>query len=128
MKTIIIKRHKWSRGNLYNNALLIGRNVIEVAFLTKNTSPLKKRIPKLGTMCCLGFACLALGATRKEIKNRALPKFVERLLPGLNRQDDEDWCAEAATINDDEKITDEEREEKLVSLAAENGFKFVFKS
>lgn len=117
---VIIDRKKWSRGNLSGNALLVNR-----AFRNDlmNVAPM----PKIGRMCCLGFACLVLGATRKEISGETMPSTVEKELPGLNyRNGDTSFSKQASAINDNPDITDKEREKQLKKLARENGFIFKF--
>ena len=126
--TVRISRAKWSRGHDGNSLRLAYSKVKE----TGNKSA------KRGNMCCLGFACLALGANKKEITDHGLPSCVEKLLPGLTEKyvnpyasvpaeiTDTKFSQDAADINDSQKYTDREREKKLRKLAYKAGFKFMF--
>lgn len=119
-----ISRAKWSRGHS-ENALLLKHSKVELS---------GNKTARRGNMCCLGFACLAVGAKRKDILDVGLPACTEKLLPGLTEKspyrtgfiDDTDFSQSAAEINDDSTITDKQRQKKLRNLADENGFKFVF--
>jgi hypothetical protein len=84
-------------------------------------------------MCCLGFACLALGAKKKDILDQAMPDMVaddeaREKLKGLvnSHGDSSQFALDAAEINDNDEISDRERERELRQLAKENGFRFVF--
>jgi hypothetical protein len=125
MKTIIIDRNLWSRGAHDRNALLITEEMAEE--WEDSETPLIE-----GTMCCLGFVCLALGATEKQIRGKDFPADTKLHLKGLSETDsngdlrDTQFSKDAANINDDATIDDEERETQLCALAIENGFKFKF--
>jgi len=86
-------------------------------------------------MCCLGFACLALGATEAQIKGAASPADVvdvsENLLPIRHRvRENGRWHPEAISdamvINDAQGITDAQREPELVALLARVGIDLEF--
>ena len=92
-------------------------------------------------MCCLGFACLALGASEDEIRGKTYPSATKRKLPGLteDRSDeypgyvglvraDTEFATKAAKINDGHVVGHHSKaiEEALTKLAKENGFEFVF--
>lgn len=125
-----IVRSEWSRGRQAANALL----VTEATIVTAQDA--RKPLPVAGTMCCLGFACLASGATiglseaeiKEKISNVAFPDALNIKLPGLSDSMDAlDFSRDAAAINDDPRILDDkEREEKLVKLARENNWEFEF--
>ena len=116
-----ISRKKWSRGH-EDNALLLGKSAEK--WVNNKTA-------KRGNMCCLGFACLALGAKKKEIRDKGMPCSVPRHLEGLNidwmcGRKDTDFSFRASAINDDPDINNTQREKRLRKLAKRHGFKFVF--
>lgn len=92
------------------NALLVTEEFLETELGDKMWY---KRAPKVDTMCCLGFACLALGLTR-----------------GLSYQIGYRWLntdfATSAARENDSPNTDEAREDNLRLLAMDNGFEFEF--
>lgn len=92
--------------------------------------------------CCLGFRALAVGHTPLDIANVTYPKRLdETSIGGLTGHD---WkglvtdghgiaaarhtpaCDRIATINDNEYITDEEREERLTKEFALVGDEILF--
>jgi hypothetical protein len=120
--TVKISRAKWSRGNCnLENQLLV----------QKGNTKINKHF-KSGNMCCLGFACLAMGAKRFNILGIPFPDQTTIDLPGLNKEGQHGglvntaFSEAAAKINDDPMITDRNREKQLRALARKNGFRFVF--
>lgn len=83
-----------------------------------------------GKMCCLGFACLAFGATEKEIGLYRMPRHVSAQIPDWMRQRyaGQTPCDVelAANINDSEQIDDAERERHITEIFARNGLEAVF--
>lgn len=131
MQKAIIKRSKWSRGKQAANALLVTEKTVKHAKKQLKKNPHSRvheyPIPVVGTMCCLGFACLSVGATEKDIANESLPTSLTAVLLGLNDSDEAcQFCRDAASINDDPDILDVEREEDLIRLARKNNWKFEF--
>ena len=60
-------------------------------------------------LCCLGFMCEQVdGKTREEMAGEVMPSYI-----GLK---DRVWHYRAAKINDDYKLTNEEREAALIKL------------
>lgn len=124
MTKVIIDRTKWSRGNLAANALLINR---DAAKAKSSEAP----SPKVGHMCCLGFACLAKGVSKRRLSGVPFPSCLEMEVEGLSEKhhgfyQDTDFAEGAASINDDGNLTESERERELIELAAKNGFEFQF--
>jgi hypothetical protein len=120
MNTLVIDRQLWQRGN-------------------KEGATLKSEID--GKQCCLGFEAKVCGFTDEDIIGAALPSsvpqdqyqrpgidqdrwaklvIVENLphIPGEINTADTDFGVDAAKVNDDETITDAEREQKLIELFA----------
>lgn len=132
MTKVIIDRTKWSRGAVSANALLISaeraqRNSHEPTMHNPRSGP------KAGSMCCLGFACLAVGLPSKAILDKGYPKNVGLPAPGLVDFIQEtgdfvntEFSLKAADINDDIYINDSVRESRLKELAAKHGFEFEF--
>jgi hypothetical protein len=110
----IIKRSEWDRGR--------GKNENDPTFLL---GPHGK--------CCLGSEALACGATEEQIMKRRTPFGAQEvhwpswLKPSATGfHPDSPGALRAMKINDDTTITNEERERKLIDLAAENGEVWVF--
>ena len=108
----VVKRSKWRAGDDGVNA--IGKG--ETNLLNEE-----------GFMCCLGHCALQLGAKKSEIDGQAMPKDILdkndafKYVPILNVKkgefiNDSKLSEQAATINDDDKLTTEQRERKLKSL------------
>lgn len=130
-KVVTVVRSMWSRG-VEDNYLLVSA---ETARTNKQTmKKIKKDYPfeeadplacKIGGMCCLGFASLAFGATKKQIRDVALPSFI-----GKDWAEDvglkEGFCCQASQINDDREITDKERERELIKLCEKHRMPFTF--
>lgn len=107
---LTIERSKWLRGNPINSTLLRGD----------------------GCMCCLGFACAAMGVPPVEMLERDLPVSVGMEIPLLNRPlPDGDFCdtdftCRAVDINDARGTSDEDRERALTDLFAAAGIALRF--
>lgn len=129
---ITIDRTKWSRGDLASNALLVGRNTLDRSREGNESAGANRPLPELGKMCCLGFACLALGATPDQIRDKPMPRDVsdEVELPGLRKLCNAVWeCsvfARNAAVRNDSPLLDDQRELQLKQLASEAGFEFEF--
>lgn len=109
MKTIVITRKYWGTGRLLSHYD--------------------------GKMCCLGFACVAYGMSKKNIEDIGMPSHLlvgsgkSKLPTWLLQVGDEcfsDACT-AAQINDDAKLTMPEKEEQLKPLFAKHGIRLVFR-
>jgi len=94
-----------------------------------------------GTMCCLGFACLAAGHTPEQIELKSYPYMLgERLAPAMRATAEHDgnntvwgkyWGnselgTQMGNTNDDEALFDREREAKLIELGRAAGIAFTF--
>lgn len=106
------------------------------------------RNPVYGMMCCLGFACRALGATVAQIKDKSFPSDAAEdtqkpalwnalLAQGLIQKTQSVWDKEPyftdpevirklADTNDNYKLTPTEREKQIKALGREAGINFVF--
>lgn len=126
---LVIDRTKWRRGGSKRD------------FTDGETALLNNQ----GMMCCLGSACIASGLSRGQILGEPEPWSVGNLLKhrdkfGLivdvtNLVTDEDYShnynhseltTRAMCINDDECLSEEMREEKLISLFAANNIALSF--
>jgi hypothetical protein len=122
IKELTINRKKWYRGWGSENSCLLN--------------------PQSGKMCCLGFYALQSGLSKKDIKNMPTPGAVRKLLRGdevyLNdgntisqpakpiqwntklMQRNRDLHTRTGDnlidVNDNDSISDEEREKKITSL------------
>lgn len=120
MKKLVIDRSKWARGGVNGDAMLLNSQ---------------------GNMCCLGFACLAVGLSTHDISGHGVPEDLAYSLtvdddPGVGRiflsEDHEDkWrdnvhVDKAVGINDNVEITDADREELLKPVLAQLGFDVEF--
>jgi hypothetical protein len=122
-KTLIISRRRWFRGgesDTTDSALRIG------------TAAIKSDV---GKMCCLGFYCLLLGVSKEEIRDVGMPEQITpsdaepriKLPAWLLRKGERADVNRAAKVNDDPRITDEVRENKLTKIFRRRGVKAVFK-
>lgn len=116
---VVIDKSQWARGAIGESALL---------------NPGTKK------MCCLGFACLAIGIKQEEIADKLMPYAVppepgqpSRLANLMFRHGllDESWYntlfANWAALFNDSPMSDEERIEKLTRLAQDDRhFEFIF--
>lgn len=88
---------------------------------------------RVSTHCCLGFACLQAGVPLNRTY-RDYPGDLRMEVPGLNEPIDllgrqfknTVFSRDAATINDDRDIDDEERKRQLSKLAIAHGHTFTF--
>ncbi len=106
--TVVIKRRQWFRGR----------------------GPENSRLRTLdGKMCCLGFDAKALGFKNEDIDMKTTPDSVNGYVPGLARSGHNTRiCASMMDVNDDDMLTDNQREAKLIKLAKRIGRVFVFKN
>jgi hypothetical protein len=128
MNTLVIDRQLWQRGRNEDSMLRSERD---------------------GQQCCLGFEAKSCGFSDADIVGEALPSSIPSELykrPGIDQDRwaklvdvnglslsrghvgtvDTDFGMEAASINDDSKITEEEREVLLVALFAMNDVALTF--
>lgn len=118
-----VTRHNWLRGEGGDDSRLLR--------------------PEDGKMCCLGHISLQCGITQDEIMNVLAPAgiideawglFPEPLRPmkrpyrGINKtwNDNSGLAHVMMGLNDDETITDEDREHRLKQIAASRGIKLEF--
>ena len=112
---LVINREKWYRGaGSYESKLLR---------------------PSDGKMCCLGFYCMELGYKKEQISGAGTP--ASSFLDPIKRPD---WlvnndgkgplvsgsCAQLITTNDDEYISEKEREAAITAEFGENGVEVEF--
>lgn len=117
---LVIERKRWLRG--HSDGVLL------------NTE---------GKMCCLGFACDALGAEPDAMLGAGTPEDLDELFQGLTRlpetykeEDlafkrgtryfDTNVVDDAVEANDSMHITDAEREPKIKEILARAGFEVEF--
>lgn len=116
MKEFVIDRAKWRCGGTN------GHGKGEVNLLNKE-----------GYMCCLGMTCKQSGISNKELLGTQDPsdisnkyiKYFTMLSNGISFNTK--LSNKAIEINDDDLLTDEEREQKLKSLFSKWKIKLVFK-
>lgn len=102
LKRVVIQRGKWLRGKC-RGCLLDGH----------------------GMMCCLGFdAQQTHGKTGEDLLYHTLPSKVG--IKDWIRHGGHDFEARVAAVNDDNGLTDEERESQLAQMFAEVGRDLVF--
>lgn len=123
MNKVTVDVSQGSRGNQRANALLVGKATASWTPSSDSTTA----APKLGTMCCLGFAALEM----KWLEDVAFPASLERLIPKLTELHggalyNSDFSVQAAQINDDRNISDQERMEKLTDIGRDHGIEFEF--
>ena len=126
---VIVDRQCWHRGQGSSGSRLL----ITEETINENSSINEDSI---GDMCCLGFACLALGCTKKEISNVTLPdrltgdaiKKVSNRLVSVGRINTESYeeMKNMAHVNDRDDIDDTERESKLTILGKQLGLDMEF--
>ena len=108
MTQTIIEESKWYRGKGSKESMLLRQD---------------------GTMCCLGFDALRRGFSEKEILGVGSPSRLSGSvdnpkLRGLTEEDpvfimakaNTDIVSEIIQVNDDDRITDEQRKSKLTEL------------
>ncbi len=127
---LTIKRSEWSRGVQSANALLVNDDIIDQnEEYASFTSP----SPKMGTKCCLGFLCLAIGATEEQIAGKSMPdqikgdaalRSVLERFNLLNRYlENSEFSERAAEINDSDRNT---MEADLIELFKSNNLELGF--
>lgn len=106
-KTVVITRKRWANPKniaMFNEA---SGEAVASAALYDTGSKLQ---------CCLGFVCRDIGMRVGDIKDKGFPTEVRNDIP--------EWLTEvesdAADINDDDCISNKERERKLQALFREN--------
>jgi hypothetical protein len=103
--TCTIDRNLWHRGDGDEGAALMN---------------------KFNNFCCLGFLGAKVGVPEEAMENTLMPHDLpfefRTKYPNIA---DREWDA-FALINDDEEITDSEREQQLRALAKKHGFRFRF--
>lgn len=106
---VVVDRRTWGRGDPSNSALLSSTT---------------------GKMCCLGFACLAAGLTKEQIKDRRVPSHIRDLLPAaLNKLVSAgglDSTVANLMMYENDRGNPECREAKLIELGCEAGIEFEF--
>jgi len=99
------------------------------------------KLKDLGTghMCCLGFVCQKLGVSDEDMIGKRMPTDLYSIAKAkvvgvlLKTQPEgafyshlvTSWVNEAAAINDNDVISEEDREEKLINLFGKNGHKLT---
>lgn len=112
---LIIDRATWLRGEGYEDSKLYR--------------------PSDGKMCCLGFYSLACGLQQNDITelecpgsatdpkiNKKWPKWLTKLENSQTKE-----CIDLMEHNDNENISDKERENKIKTIFARHGVKVEFK-
>jgi len=113
VKTIVITRKYWGTRSLLNG--------------------------DTGKMCCLGFACVAYGISKKEMRGigmpaqlpskncgrNKLPKWM--LLTFVEMQASDADAGAAADINDDQFMPQAEKEKQLKALFLKHKIRLVFR-
>lgn len=88
-----------------------------------------------GRMCCLGFACEALGYQVEDIRDISSPNELDTPtiwegLEALERFNGDYVCGpvtrQLMEYNDDKLLPDSEREAKIAALGSKIGIKFTF--
>lgn len=97
--------------------------------------------PASGLMCCLGFACIAAGLTRKQIsdvggpatlirnKSIQLPSELDKLINASLVSDaveNSTVCRSLMIANDSSNMLPEERESTIAALGKDAGINFTF--
>lgn len=131
-KTLVIDRSKWGCGSVKKRELF--KIMGKTAMLNSKT----------GKMCCLGFDAVACGVSKEHLKDVGEPCDVADVIaesinekiqnerpddylyhvdiPGLTRDgNNTGFSDDAIGVNDDNEITQEEREQQLISLFKKKG-------
>lgn len=106
---VVVKRSQWLRGEGPSHS-----------YLRRDTD---------GKMCCLGFACLAIGATPDDITSLRYPETVEGIQwPEQNMRDEDSTSSAMVRVNDSARadVTEAVRERMIAELGADLGFNFTF--
>lgn len=123
LKTLTVKRSEWARGDINGPSSLVN---------------------EIDKKCCLGFFMKKCGVSYKkmklcptpndvEYKNEILFKKVPQLVSFV-REDEEsrcplrntNFCDVAMIINDDKRINEETRENRLIELFKNHNIKLKF--
>ncbi len=113
-----VRRSEWYRGWASQSALFV-----EEARRVKD-EPDRKR-------CCLGFFANACGLSDDQICDRSEPLYVpEDLVRNFASPDwlnlDPTLSVDMMIVNDDEGLSDEDREERLIVLFSKAGHEIIF--
>jgi hypothetical protein len=112
IKTLKVNRATWRCGNYGPN---------------KHGEGLTLLFNEQKFMCCLGHCALQLGATIEDIYKKAGPSSVVKNLGPLHKEGVSSGLAyNAMKINDNEKLTQIEREGQLTKLFAEHDLELIF--
>ena len=84
-----------------------------------------------GYRCCLGFVCLAAGATREQIRGKIGPDDVGVPIAGLTERSGILVCSsqltrQAMATNDTASTTPEEKEAKLLEIFEDSPYELEF--
>lgn len=85
-----------------------------------------------GKMCCLGFACLALGFSEEDIAGHSTPLHTKKVIPGLSIKNINNEYIDTRTTsylmwtNDYTGMSDTEREARIIELGKKAGLEFEF--
>lgn len=83
-----------------------------------------------GFMCCLGFRCNQLGIPKGDLVDVGEPNQLseEWIIPDLVNRNGYNtlFCGKAIDINDDEDITQREREKRIKNHFSKKGIKVIF--
>lgn len=120
MKKIVIKRSKWVRGTGEGTTQLI-----PTIDGTRNRN---------GEMCCLGHVRCQLGIRNKsgadsprECPSKKWPKKLQNVIIGARiMPTNSDLAFRLMELNDDETITNSDRETRLISYFKEAGLNVTF--
>jgi hypothetical protein len=117
MAEFVIDRSVWRAGGGSDNKVGIG-----LTYLMNNK----------GFMCCLGQTCKQLGYSNEQLISVSTPENLEKHIPYFTVKDksgvfvDSKLSSRAVEINDDTKLTREQRERKLKSLFSKFKHKITF--
>ena len=112
MKEFTIYKDKWVRGNGYFKGNDFGSSAL---------------LNKEGNMCCLGFLGEACGISRARMLNLTSPFYVDDDHSNHNYPDVvKDW-SEFILVNDNKKLTDRQRQDRLRRMFKNIGYKVSFK-
>lgn len=120
---LVIQRSKW----LTPDKMRISETSDYISMLldTKNND----------LMCCLGFYCVEAGCSKDKIADIGTPGMLRMLIPGLTTHPDDmlpglyistNFTSSAMTINDNEDISNTEREQQLIELFRQEGITLSF--
>lgn len=116
MKKFVIDRSKWRTGDFYEIKTGIG----ETQLLNEHKY-----------MCCLGMYCEQLGIDRRKLLFAGTPASLEMDIPlltylSVDEYKDTDFANAAMKINDDETISNGERERMIAEHFAKEGIEIEF--